>query len=904
MADAKGARVESLAGKRTLEQSQADVDESAGEVEKVPEKVPETDLGEPPAREGEELLQGDVGNHPLKEFAQTEHGKQIRFSRDSPAFRLRCLVAASYCEQRMQRISRLDKAVKAWTDQAAKFNQAETALADALDDCAQSNDDEGDGCVEALASSFRVDAEAREYSALLIEKQFSLLTVNTDRVGEAQRLEHKARDQYEAALTRYCGNPSSREKELAVILAREKHELARFDLTMALEQDHLSRGIGLTIASISTAQALSESTKTSATVFTASHDNTALAGRLGQERQVDMERRLESRLELREQLKSALDSKNAKSKELQDVFTTPHQEAGPSLDPDIDTTNAPLSSNPTLEAVRNDRSHSQSSYGSFSSWKKIRDRMSETASQMQKSLSGSAKNENGLEVRFNAIAQEPLQLNFLSKFCRRLDKVEALEAYFADGTASDELINQILPQFLVSDEYRDMVALVENETLSSDGATGMGQGVGMNVTAEIPAHELYFRSLQQTLEESEQLLEEDESFHRLAEFAETSQGRTRVAVHLRPTVAQSAASALMSLNRSTSMNPGATSASGNAAPSSSVGFELTLSELEACDRVDVLKSGYLRRRDGSMVMQTYWSRHWVSLTNDGVYVTREPNGVQETLIDRLALVTVRITPNDRCAFELFYPLHTGPIYLQADSPNERDEWAEAFRATAEKALIFEGGVASNSTLVESQSGVESSELVRMKCADCGMDDPEWISVNMGIFICIACSGVHRSMGVHVSRTLSLKLDVLSKLRRTLLEALGNDSVNSLLAAKLDTPLSESATREEREKFIEDKYINLRFARDKTEDDDNILDAVRSGNVLQVLACLLLNQDEEKALLCKADEDGNSALHLAAIADHAACFALLFERGASVDAVNQAGKTAMELVGEHVGQIVS
>ncbi|KAI8581218.1 hypothetical protein K450DRAFT_233679 [Umbelopsis ramanniana AG] len=44
------------------------------------------------------------------------------------------------------------------------------------------------------------------------------------------------------------------------------------------------------------------------------------------------------------------------------------------------------------------------------------------------------------------------------------------------------------------------------------------------------------------------------------------------------------------------------------------------------------------------------------------------------------------------------------------------------------------------------------------CADCRKKDPRWASWNIGVFVCIRCSGVHRSMGTHISKVKSVDLD--------------------------------------------------------------------------------------------------------------------------------------------------
>ncbi|XP_050950725.1 arf-GAP with coiled-coil, ANK repeat and PH domain-containing protein 2 isoform X2 [Labeo rohita] len=254
----------------------------------------------------------------------------------------------------------------------------------------------------------------------------------------------------------------------------------------------------------------------------------------------------------------------------------------------------------------------------------------------------------------------------------------------------------------------------------------------------------------------------------------------------------------------------------------------------------IVMEGYLFKR-ASNAFKT-WNRRWFSIQNNQLVYQKKFKDNPTVVVEDLRLCTVKHCEDieRRFCFEVVSP--TKSCMMQADSEKLRQAWikavqnsiATAFRDKAEDAEMDRKSSTSTGSLDSSGDVKErtlkgESALQRVmaiggngSCCDCGQPEPRWASINLGITLCIQCSGIHRSLGVHFSKVRSLTLDTWEPELLKLMCELGNGVINRIYEARREELRARKPQpgdpRHEVEAYIKAKYVERRFVQRRSEDE--------------------------------------------------------------------------------------
>ncbi|XP_055977122.1 arf-GAP with coiled-coil, ANK repeat and PH domain-containing protein 2 isoform X9 [Sorex fumeus] len=253
----------------------------------------------------------------------------------------------------------------------------------------------------------------------------------------------------------------------------------------------------------------------------------------------------------------------------------------------------------------------------------------------------------------------------------------------------------------------------------------------------------------------------------------------------------------------------------------------------------IVMEGYLFKR-ASNAFKT-WNRkkpdhirRWFSIQNNQLVYQKKFKDNPTVVVEDLRLCTVKHCEDveRRFCFEVVSP--TKSCMLQADSEKLRQAWIKAVQTSIATAYREKGdesekldkksspstgsldsGNESKDKLLKGESALQRVQCIpgNASCCDCGLADPRWASINLGITLCIECSGIHRSLGVHFSKVRSLTLDTWEPELLKLMCELGNDVINRVYEAKVEKMgirKPQPGQRQEKEAYIKAKYVERKF----------------------------------------------------------------------------------------------
>ncbi|KAK0182680.1 hypothetical protein PV327_000792 [Microctonus hyperodae] len=325
-----------------------------------------------------------------------------------------------------------------------------------------------------------------------------------------------------------------------------------------------------------------------------------------------------------------------------------------------------------------------------------------------------------------------------------------------------------------------------------------------------------------------------------------------------------------------------------------------------------VKQGYLFKRSSKSLKER--KKKYVTLLEDGrlTYHSSLHDYMNDTNGKEILLqyVTVKVpgktpkgskstsTQDDSFEFSII-SLENKTWHFEACNADDRDSWIAAIEQQILSSLQNSDGDKKNETEAFKMHCIKNKVSGNDACADCSTSNPDWASLNLGILVCIECSGIHRNLGSHISKIRSLDLDDWSAGQLSVMLALGNDIANGVWEYCLNGKQKPNADspREEKEQWIRWKYEEKAFlppANPNISLGKLLIDSVCRGDMRAFTLCLTRCTYEDINISVSVD-DLRTPLHLACATGNLAMAQLLIWHKANPQNLDHQGRTCMSYV---------
>ncbi|XP_022252891.1 arfGAP with SH3 domain, ANK repeat and PH domain-containing protein-like isoform X3 [Limulus polyphemus] len=353
----------------------------------------------------------------------------------------------------------------------------------------------------------------------------------------------------------------------------------------------------------------------------------------------------------------------------------------------------------------------------------------------------------------------------------------------------------------------------------------------------------------------------------------------------------------------------------------------TLHQLHGNKHYGYTKTGYLNKKSDGKVRKVWQKRKCE--TRDGYLFIYHSDETKAPTKLNLLTCQVKTVPDEKKGFDLVSYNRT--YHFQAEDEGEMEAWMSVLVNCKEGALrkTFDDtgqpdGDKLNHSLFELQQSI-IQQIQRLpgndRCCDCNTTKE--------------CSGIHRDLGVHISRIQSLTLDNIGTSQLLLARVMSNAGFNDVLEATQFRKPSPYSSMDERCEFIRSKYVEKKFAIRTCSDERDLRNdlelAVTSKHLYQLLQAFVEGADltwvlpssrggetslhvaisreegsslhivdfiiQNSSTIDKQTKHGNTPLHICTLENQTECMKLLLRSGANPQIENSEGRTPLDIARE-------